>query len=167
MSPATEGCRLWHLRTGRSMPVLRASHFYPRLPHQRRTWNRCATSACHCFPSSGEKSWDVWWLTAAGAQHHRSLKSGDAQRYFESRKADFAPWAIFRAKTWARAHEARQLDFVDVGLLPLVEGEADIRLRQLFDDMLGHMMDALGMSSGTLNEVDAHGLVKANFGLLA
>jgi hypothetical protein len=115
----------------------------------------------------GEKSWDVWWLTSAGAQHHRSLKSGDVPRYFEGRKADFAPGAIFRAKTWARAHEARQLDFVDVGLLPLVESEAGVRLRQLFEDMVAHTMDALGMSSGTLNEVDAHWLVKANFWLLA
>ncbi len=115
----------------------------------------------------GEKSWDVWWLTSAGAQHHRSLKPGDVRRYFETEKADFAPGAVFRAKTWARAQEARQLDFVDVGLLPLVEGEAGVRLRQLFEDMVAHTMDALRMSSGTVSEADAHWLVKANFWLLA
>ena len=115
----------------------------------------------------GEKCWDVWWLTSAGAQHHRSLKPGDVRRYFETRQADFAPGAVFRAKTWARAHEARQLDFVDVGLLPLVESEAGVRLRQLFEDMVAHTMDALSMTSGTISETDAHWLVKANFWLLA
>ncbi|MEI9959669.1 MAG: hypothetical protein WDM76_00655 [Limisphaerales bacterium] len=56
---------------------------------------------------------------------------------------------------------------MDTGLLPIVEKEAGERLRQLFEDMLGHTMDALDMKPSGLAEADAHRMMKANFWLLA
>jgi type I restriction-modification system DNA methylase subunit len=56
---------------------------------------------------------------------------------------------------------------VDTGLLPIVEKEAGARLRELFEDMVRHTMDALGLKTSSLSDHDAHWLVKANFWLLA
>ena len=51
---------------------------------------------------------------------------------------------IFRAKTWQRAGVGRQLDFVDAGLLPLVEHEAGRRLLDMFERMVAVTMNRLG-----------------------
>jgi hypothetical protein len=91
----------------------------------------------------GDTSWEMWSLRTDGSRFERGLKSNEVEGFFTARSEDFAPGAVFRAKTWARAHEARQLDFVDVGLLPLVESEAGHRLRQLFEDMVAHTMGSL------------------------
>jgi len=48
-----------------------------------------------------------------------------------------------------------------------VEKEAGAQLRQLFEDMVAHTMDALGMKSSGLSDADWHWLVKSNFRLLA
>ena len=116
----------------------------------------------------GPNSWDMWSLRSDGPRHERTLQEKEIEQFFDDKKADFAPGAVFRAKIWARADEgARQLDFVDTGLLPIVEKEAGARLRQLFEDMVAHTMDALGIKPSGLSEADAHWLMKANFWLLA
>lgn len=115
----------------------------------------------------GAESWEMWSLRSDGPRRDRVVSSKDVEEFFDNNKSDFAPGAVFRAKTWARAEGARQLDFVDTGLLPLVENEGGARLRQLFEEMVAHSMDALGMKASSLSENDAHWLVKANFWLLA
>lgn len=112
-------------------------------------------------------AWEMWSLRSDGPHRERPLKASEVEIFFEHQKADFAPGAIFRAKTWARAETTRQIDFVDVGLLPLVEKEAGVKLRLLFENMVAHTMDALDMTSATISETNAHWLVKANFWLLA
>jgi hypothetical protein len=115
----------------------------------------------------GPATWGMWSLRSNGPQLQKKIATKDVERFFEINKADFCPGSVFRAKTWARAEGARQLDFVDIGLLPVVEKEAGKRLRQLFEDMLGHTMDALEIDVSKLSEANAHWLVKANFWLLA
>ena len=115
----------------------------------------------------GEKSWDRWSLRSDGARKEGTVRVADVERYFERNKIDLAPGSVFRAKTWARAEGARHLDFVDTGLLPMVEKEAGARLRQLFEEMVEHTMDGLGMKTASVSDTDAHWLVKANFWLLA
>lgn len=114
-----------------------------------------------------DNSWEMWSLRSEGSRRERGLKVSELEGFFATRKTDFAPGAVFRAKTWARAEEARQLDFVDVGLLPLVEREAGSRLRQLFESMVAHTTDVLGLTNEALSDADAHWLVQANFWLLA
>ena len=115
----------------------------------------------------GAKTWEMWSLRCDGARREKRLDVDKVERFFEDHKADFAPGAVFRAKTWARAGGARQLDFVDAGLLPMVEKEAGSRLRQLFEEMLGHSLDALGSKASSMTESESHWLVRANFWLLA
>ena len=115
----------------------------------------------------GADAWEMWSLRGDGARRERRLDADKIERYFDDKKADFAPGAVFRAKTWARAEGARQLDFVDAGLLPLVEKEAGARLRQLFEAMLGHSLDALDLKPAAMSDSESHWLVRANFWLLA
>jgi type I restriction-modification system DNA methylase subunit len=115
----------------------------------------------------GINSWEMWSLRSDGPQHKRSVPVKEVERFFDDNKEDFAPGSVFRAKTWARAEGARQLDFVDTGLLPIVENEAGDRLRQLFEDMVASTMDVLDMKPAELTEANAHWLMKANFWLLA
>ena len=98
----------------------------------------------------------MWSLRSDGPQHKRSVPVKEVERFFDDNKADFAPGSVFRAKTWARADGSRQLDFVDTGLLPIVESEAGDRLRQLFEDMVASTMDALDMKPAELTEANAH-----------
>jgi type I restriction-modification system DNA methylase subunit len=116
---------------------------------------------------AGADSWEMWSLRSDGPRRVRSMPLKEVERFFDDNKADFAPGSVFRAKTWARAEGARQLGFVDTGFLPIVEKEAGVQLRQLFEDMVAHTMDALGMKSSRLSDTDAHWLVKSNFRLLA
>ena len=115
----------------------------------------------------GSGAWEMWSLRGDGPRKERRLDADKVERFFDDNKNDFAPGSVFRAKTWARAEGARQLDFVDTGLLPLVEKEAGARLRQLFEEMLGHTLDALGLKPADMSENETHWLVRANFWLLA
>lgn len=115
----------------------------------------------------GINSWEMWSLRSDGPQHKHSVPVSEVEKFFDDHKTDFAPGSVFRAKTWARAEGARQLDFVDTGLLPIVESEAGDRLRQLFEDMVASTMDVLDMKPADLTEANAHWLMKANFWLLA
>lgn len=115
----------------------------------------------------GSSNWDMWSLRGDGPRREKPVPVREVEQFFASNKDNFSPGAVFRAKTWARAEGARQLSFVDMGFLPMVEKEAGAQLRHLFEDMVGHTMDALHLKPSRLSESDAHWLVKANFWLLA
>ncbi len=115
----------------------------------------------------GSQRWEMWSLRVDGPRLEKRLDAEKVVRFFETHREEFAPGSVFRAKTWARAEGARQLDFVDTGLLPLVEKEAGARLRQLFEQMLGHTLDALDVKPTSLSNAESHALVRANFWLLA
>jgi hypothetical protein len=95
------------------------------------------------------------------------LKTSEVENYFQQHQSQLAPGVIFRAKTWQRLGEGQQLDFVDADLLPMLERDAGLRLRNLFERMVGATMDFLGWNSVPNNVDDAHWLTKANFWLLA
>ena len=116
---------------------------------------------------AGAKAWELWSLRRDGPRLDQTVPVQEVEQFFAGKQEDYAPGAVFRAKTWARAEGARQLDFVDTGLLPIVEQEAGARLRELFEGMLGHTLDALELEPATLSGDEAHWLVRANFWLLA
>lgn len=64
-----------------------------------------------------------WKVTEKGLPEFKESFSFDSiGNAFEQNKAEWQPDRIFRAKVIGDVEEARQLDFFDVGLLPLLEG---------------------------------------------
>jgi hypothetical protein len=115
-----------------------------------------------------DKSWDVWASTANKEPRHIcSLQPSEVENYFRHKRDEFAPGTIFRAKTWFRAGVGRQLDFVDTGLLPMLEHEAGGRLLDLFERMVSVTMNGLNWSSVPDSNDEAHWLTKTSFWLLA
>ena len=63
-------------------------------------------------------------------------------RLFEQNRTTWSPDAIHRAKSIAAIDQSYQLDFVDLGLLPTVEGEIHTKVDRLLVDMLSAASDA-------------------------
>ncbi|MCX5646020.1 MAG: N-6 DNA methylase [Phycisphaerae bacterium] len=86
-----------------------------------------------------------WWV-----QHGTAPKRFDSRPLDEfaslvrSRRADLTPEGVYRAKVLGRLPGARQLDFVDVGLMPLLRAEAGEKLGQLVEDMTRATLQGLG-----------------------
>ena len=127
----------------------------------------CRDVGASLFFVADQTRWDVWSQTSTQPRHLQALKTSEVENYFRQHRQEFAPGAIFRAKSWQRAGEGQQLDFVDANLLPMLEREAGGRLRNLFERMVEATMNFLDWKSVPDNDDDAHWLTKANFWLLA
>ena len=64
------------------------------------------------------------------------LPLGDVPALFERHQEEWRPHAIHRAKAIGAVNRAYQLDFVDLGLMPAVEGEVHLKLDRLLEDAL-------------------------------
>src|SRR5260221_4543214 len=73
-----------------------------------------------CLPDHFE----LWTQGSNAPKFQRRLTSKELPRFFEDQIAKLNPGSIYRAKLWGRLESQFQLDFVDVGLLPLIEEEA-------------------------------------------
>ncbi|MEN6536022.1 MAG: DNA methyltransferase, partial [Bryobacteraceae bacterium] len=62
-------------------------------------------------------------------------------------RADLLPESVYRAKVLGRMPGAKQLDFVDVGLMPLLRAEAGEKLGTLVEDMTRATLQGLGRSN--------------------
>jgi hypothetical protein len=63
-----------------------------------------------------------WWKQGARSPEYReSIPADNVERFFEDNLRAFKPEVVYRAKTWGRFRPEYQLNFVDLGLLPLVE----------------------------------------------
>lgn len=75
-------------------------------------------------------------------------------RFFRENKDDWKPERIHQAKSIGAVDRQYQLDFVDVGLLPVIEGEIHLKLDRL-------LRDTLEASSHTLSSRDLFRLLAA------
>ena len=64
------------------------------------------------------------------------LPLNDVPALFERHQEEWRPQAIHRAKAIGAVNRVYQLDFVDVGLMPAVEGEVHLKLDRLLKDTL-------------------------------
>ena len=85
--------------------------------------------------------------------------------FFRQHAAELAPGAIYRAKTWARLENTYQLEFVDTGLLPVVEEEAGDKLRSVIERVVSSTRNRLGWTE--VSDNDGRWLLQATFWLLA
>lgn len=84
---------------------------------------------------------------------------------FERYRSEWNPTAIHRAKSIGAIDRQYQLDFVDAGLLPLVEGQVHAKLDQLIERTLSETTELHGRQSA--RPLDHRSLFRATFRLLA
>lgn len=129
-----------------------------------------ATGAALAIGVSGDK----WQTCRIGRDGLHDLGHGDIPtlKGFLSERADgFKPDSIYRAKAWGRIDPAaQQLDFVDAGLMPIVEKDLGDRLSRLLEDCVQDLADSLGwvhLGDTRTDEKKAEWLIQAPFWLLA
>jgi len=107
-----------------------------------------------------------WWETRTTSTAMREPVPADRlDAFFEQHRTEFAPDAIYRAKTLARFDDDYQLEFVDVGLMPLIEAEAGRKMVDLLVRTTHQCRKELGWHD--VSQTNGHWLLKANFWLLA
>lgn len=131
---------------------------------------RAAVGACR---SSGaplvfnrfNSQWQFWKQSTDGPKLIETISSSTLPTFFEANQENFAPDVIYRAKTWARFDSSYQLAFVDLGLMPLVEEEAGIRLSNLIERVVIDLKAKLGWTD--ISSAQGQWLLKSTFWLVA
>ena len=78
-----------------------------------------------------------WAVLPKGSPRHiEDIPTQQLHQAFLARKNEWCPEVVLRAKSALPSPVARQLDFVDLGLLPALEQEAQVKLKQLIDDLV-------------------------------
>lgn len=107
-----------------------------------------------------------WKQTVAGPQLERPpIPLAEVPLFFQEQGSNLAPEAVYRAKTWARFDKTYQLSFVDLGLMPLVEEEAGVRLSELIERVVLGAKSRLGWKQ--VSQERGQWLLQSNFWLLA
>lgn len=87
-----------------------------------------------------------WWT-----QHDKTPSRFDSRpvaefpKLVQQHKSDLSPTEVYRLKTLGRLPGARQLDFVDAGLMPLLEARAGAQLGGLVEDMTRAVLRGLSL----------------------
>lgn len=109
--------------------------------------------------------WQLWKQGAARPEFVRRLRPSELPGFFKKEKDSLAPESVYRAKTWARFDKSYQLDFVDLGLMPLVEEETGRKLSSVVERTVVEAKSRLGWLA--ISEEQGRWLLKSNFWLLA
>ena len=85
----------------------------------------------------------LWEIRGAKPSKYREcLPIDDVPRFFRENKKHWKPERIHKAKSIGAVDHRYQLDFVDVGLLPAVEGEIHVKLDSLLRNTLNASRNA-------------------------
>jgi hypothetical protein len=109
--------------------------------------------------------YQVWCQGADRPTCRENIAPRELPEFFDRRRVEFSPEAIYRAKAWGRLDQAYQLDFVDAGLWPLIEKESGRKLTELVERSVFGIKESLGWQKVTL--ADGQWLLKSSFWLLA
>jgi len=108
----------------------------------------------------------LWWSqTDSDPYQIESIPVNRLEGFFREHKIDFAPKTIYRAKTLGRFQANYQRNFVDLGLMPLIEKEAGQTIERLLLDSVAQARDDLGWPKEVSFE-QGRWLVKSVFWLL-
>jgi hypothetical protein len=108
----------------------------------------------------------VWQVKREGPPRRIvTSKVNDLPALFAAHRDEWGPLAIHRAKSIGQFDRAYQLDFVDRGLLPAIEGEIHVKLERLLDEVFAETLRARDSGSGTV--VDDRSMFRTTFRLLA
>ena len=107
-----------------------------------------------------------WWKQGArSAEYLESVGETDINRFFQSRIDSFAPEAVYRAKTWGRFQSVYQLEFVDLGLMPVVEEQVGKALGRLIERNVSEVKGRLRWEEVTVEQ--GHWLLQTVFWLVS
>lgn len=109
--------------------------------------------------------WQLWQQSTTKPKLLRQIPHEEIPSFFLEQKEELAPESIYRAKTWARLDTSYQLDFVDVGLMPLVEEEAGKKLTELIERVVQDAKSSLRWNK--ISQSQGQWLLKSHFWLLA
>jgi hypothetical protein len=107
-----------------------------------------------------------WKQYADQVKFIERVPAGRITSFFQAHREELAPDALYRAKVWGRMDQAWQLDFVDVGLLPVVEQSAGENLRSLLERAVTATKTELGWRKD-ISDANGQWLLKSVFWLLA
>jgi type I restriction-modification system DNA methylase subunit len=86
-----------------------------------------------------------WWMQhAAQPELFESTPVQEFGALVKRHKHKLDPVSVYRGKTIARVDKSRYIDFVDMGLLPLLREEAGKKLHDLVEEMTRAMLMGLG-----------------------
>lgn len=107
-----------------------------------------------------------WWKQGvSSAELMESITSDQVDAFFQTRREDFSPKAIYRAKTLGRVRDEYQQSFVDMGLMPLVERQVGEAVSALIERVVNRLKSQLGWKDVT--EEQGHWLLRSVFQLVA
>jgi hypothetical protein len=107
-----------------------------------------------------------WWsFTAQRPTLEDKVSADKVANFFHKHRKEFAPESIYRAKTLGRLDPQYQLNFVDVGLMPLFEHEMGNHLSKLIRRMCDALHNELGKPN--IDEDLGRWLFQSVFRLLA
>ncbi len=107
-----------------------------------------------------------WKQTAAAPKFLERVAAGKIASFFQKHREELAPGALFRAKVWGRVDSDFRSEFVDAGLLPLLEEESGKELTSLLERAVTKTKKALGWGNA-MTAADGAWLLRAVFWLLA
>jgi type I restriction-modification system DNA methylase subunit len=96
---------------------------------------------------------------------YERIPASNLGRFFSEHREDFSPQTVYRAKTLGRFDHRCQREFVDLGLMPVLEHEAGRAIERLLLDSVAELRDLLSWPK-ELDAERARWLVKAVFWLL-
>lgn len=83
-----------------------------------------------------------WWaIRTEVAEYKETISKKKISSFFNKHRKDFAPDRIWRAKNLGRVDTTQQLEFVDYGLVPLLEHEMGEQLGRLMNRVLNLLRD--------------------------
>jgi hypothetical protein len=91
---------------------------------------------------------DLYWFRhdTFGSQLLERIPAKNVANFFDQHKAGFAPQRIYRAKTTAKFDFTYQLDFVDAGLIPLLEKDSGQWLGERVESLVSTVQTAMAES---------------------
>jgi hypothetical protein len=109
----------------------------------------------------------LWWgqTDRTPYQIGEAVPASRLEGFFREHSDDFAPKTVYRAKTLGRFEKSYERNFVDLGLMPMVEKEAGQTIERLLLDCVAEARDSLGWPK-SVDLKQGQWLVKAVFWLM-
>jgi hypothetical protein len=110
-------------------------------------------------------SLDWWQLSIDGPREPKRIRATEVQGFFRLHGEQLNPENIYAAKLRRPSKIQRQMEFVDISLMPALERRAGESLSRLVSQAILTLMDDLG--GKVRSKADAEGVFKSVFWLLA